>query len=273
MPISAYDEEGRLKKHALQGTGLGSATDSETMKQAAQFEAIHEEAQARNLGQGEMQGILQSRATTFNEQQQSRLSQIAEQQDAMNTRYEATGDEKLEERFALQAAGGPRDDEFNAEAKADWVAAGGAKGEYKQSDLDKDRSFKVEAGYGGSYRNRDAEYKDLEKNFLKDNPDLYTMTKKSDIKDFRGVVGGEKYGLRSEQRRNIERRNERSLRNFRRDRWATLYDWEAEKAYNDRRTAVAAELEPQFNDLNTEIEERQALIEDKLELYNMFLGE
>lgn len=275
MAFSAYDEEGRLKKNALQSTGLGAATDQATVKQRKQFEELHDEARRTGATEDEMKGILQSRMNQYAGDQQGRMAQIAEQRGAMEARYAATGDAETERRFDLQSSGGPRPEEYRLESRAAWEEAGGAAGKYKQGGLKKSRSFKDKLGMS-AWMGDDVSVKDakkLEKNFLKDNPDLYKMTSKKQLKAFRGEIGDEKFGLRKSQRRSIEKKNERHLKNFRRDRWNSLYDWEAEKAYNQRRQDVAAEIDKSYIGLGEESEERQALIENKLELYNMFLGE
>ena len=260
MALSAYDEEGRLKKHALRGTGLGAATGGEEVKQRKQFEELHAEAQRTGMTREGMKATLQSRFDQYGGRQQSRMAQIAEQRTGLEARYAASGDAETERRFSLQQSGGPRPEEFRAESRAAWEEGRGMPKD--QKDISQETP--------------------LTGQFVKENLGDLSQTKSGfkvvvprlgKGKDGGGILGKAKSEISKSLRKTIEKRNARSLKTFRKDRWNSLYDWRAERAYNDRRAAVAAEIDETYIGLGTENEERQALIQDKLELYNMFLGE
>jgi hypothetical protein len=83
MPISAYDSEGRLKKHALKGTSF--AVDPSRSAQRQQFGELYNEAKANPAGGREaMLGKLKSRFTKYGNQQNNRLSDLAKQKELLS---------------------------------------------------------------------------------------------------------------------------------------------------------------------------------------------
>jgi len=285
MPLAAYDDEGRLKKNALQGTGLGAATDRAGMLQADKFSELHDEARRTNATEDEMKATLQGRMDQYAGSHSGRLQEIADLHAAGQARYDASGSATDEERFALydqlNGKGMKMADGFMKEGRKEWEAAGGAAGEYNQHDLDNKRAFKRglgedewRAATGGSKKEwKEYEKADLERNFLKDNPDLYTYTGDKKLHEYKGEVGDNKYSLNTDTRDDIRQRNKASLMKFDRNRWQNLYDWKAERAYNERRESIREEVNQTLIPQGVERQEREAMIADKLELYNLFLGE
>ncbi len=285
MALSAYDDEGRLKKHALQGTGLAIQTGAKAEGRRERFGALHEEARAGKFTREQMTDRLQGRFEEYGGGQQGRISQIAEKTGAMEARYAASKDPEAERYFQLyaQGEGGTRPDDFNVSAKQAWVDAGGAFGEYDRGDLEK-RSFKKNlerdafgrewTGTASSSTGRKAAQR-LDKDYLKDeaNRNLFTMTSDQALHDWKAEFGGGKYGLQQSTREDIARRNKASLNTFSKNRWRNLYDWKAARAYEERRGAIETEIDESYKPLVKESAERQALIEDRMEMYNLFLGE
>jgi hypothetical protein len=270
MALSAYDEEGRLKKHALQGTGLGAATDKKGSAQRAQFSKLHEEAMEQNLSEEQMKTRLQGRMDEFGGHQQNRLAEIAKQRGGMEERYAATEDPTAEKRFEIydqQGFGGWKfDDEFRGEARADWEEAGGGSSKELKKHAFGDRAERdAWTSKKGGKRVAAAQ-----KSLMEQHPELAKMTSKKELKAFRTEEG---YKLNKAARKKIEKRNEKALKNYRADQWQSMYDWKAAKAYEERRLAVEQEIDETYIPLGVEAGERQGMIQDRLELYNLFLGE
>jgi len=78
MPVSAFDAEGRLKKHALAGTSL--AVDKDRLVKKRIFQNLYKEARADpNAGREGMLNKLTSRYQAFGQPQTERLAEIASQ--------------------------------------------------------------------------------------------------------------------------------------------------------------------------------------------------
>ena len=272
MALSAYDEDGRQKKHALQGTGLGAATDKPGTAQREQFRELHQEALSENLTEAQMKTRLQGRFDQWGGHQQSRLAEIAKQRGEMDERYASTGDPEAERRFDIyeqQGLGGWKFDKgFKQEGKAAWEEKGGAAGSRYKDAIEFRGKDTWEAAFGGKKEQKalSAARRDLSD---PDSP-LRSMTSKKELKKFRTEEG---YRLSKDARRTIAKKNRRALKNYRADRWKSMYDWKAAKAYEDRRAAVAEEIDETYIPLGVEAGERQGMIQDRLELYNLFLGE
>jgi len=98
MPVSAYDQSGRLKKHALAGTSL--AVDPDRAKQRSQFQELHKEARTAGAkGRETMVTKLTDRYKKFGNPQMERLAEIAEQKQGFETEAGGLRDRKLEQRF------------------------------------------------------------------------------------------------------------------------------------------------------------------------------
>jgi len=103
MP-SAYDTEGRLKKHALMGTSF--ATDPYKKKERTQFQTLYgeaKEAASHGIGQEGMLKRLQSDWQGYASNQLSRLEQIAKEREMIQSEGEANisalTDPEKEKRF------------------------------------------------------------------------------------------------------------------------------------------------------------------------------
>jgi hypothetical protein len=111
MPVSAYDAEGRLKKHALAGTSL--AVDPSREAQRRQFGELYEEAKTDPAGGREaMLSRLSERYGDYEKQQASRLAEIASRKSMFDKEVSGLRDPALEESFERYKDTNARDEDI-----------------------------------------------------------------------------------------------------------------------------------------------------------------
>lgn len=241
MPISAFSDEGLLKKNALQGTSLESDPDREASRR--RFESLHEEARAGNLNQEQMQSRLAGRFQQFGNAQNERLAQIAQEQQTMLGEAKNLRNPENQKRFA-QYQGGAMNKEFRQQSKEEWKEESGEHlpKRRKKNTVPQQKAF--EAYLIRKYGNYGAWGKAARKADDQDDWKLYR-----------------------------DKQNRKNSRKYRQASWKEQYGNVAFRSNEQRISDEVDRINEKFLPNQQEAGERRARLQDRMELYNMFLGE
>ena len=101
MAFSAYDAQGRLRKHPLQGTSLG--VDPKRKTERKQFRELHTEAMGiGHLGREGMKERLKGRFRSFGQPQVQRLGALAEQRGGLEQQFQGFQNPEEEQRLVSE---------------------------------------------------------------------------------------------------------------------------------------------------------------------------
>ena len=239
MAISAFNDEGLLKKDATRGTSL--AVDPGRADERSRFETLHEEARAGGMNQEQMRENLTDRFQGFGNAQNTRLAEIARQQQTMMGEAQQLRDPEQEMRFA-QNAGGAMNAEFRTQTDEKWKAESG---EYLRKKLK---------------NTTPQEKKDFHE----------WMINKYDQEPgaLWGHAADQKHWNKYRKKMNKENRVSN-----RKELWQNTYGNSARRENELRINREVDRINESYLPNKAEAGERRARLADRMELYNMFLGE
>lgn len=244
MAISAYDPSGRLRKHALLGTSF--AVDPERKKEREQFKTLYGEAK---LGAGKgrefMRGRLESQAKAFEQEQASRLAQLAGEKAGFEEQYSQLNDPELEKRFQeyQQFMTGPSASDTGKFIDYNYLIKG-PQGIPEEVLTEASKSW-----YAMSPKER-SEWSQTHAHPGKKLPgklDFWTAKKWNKRRPW--VVG--------QLAQNI---------------WANKYGAQSQQAYQQKLTKAQEKINTAYMALQEEEAGRQQRLADRIDFYNMFLG-
>lgn len=259
MPVSAYDQSGRLKKHALAGTSL--AVDPDRAEQRSQFQELHKEARTAGAkGRETMVNTLTDRYKKFGNPQMERLSEIAEQKQGFETQAAGLRDRKLEQGFA----------EYTKNVEAD-----------QKNKVYKGRNLHMPDEVLQGAKTKLDEMSWEERKEWADNRDMYATDMGYKAlgqglgQGYRGAPGSKMAATLDKQY--WKKQGGKKRREYYQGKMATqMYDEKygaaKQRAYEENFNKEVDRINESYIPLQEEEGQRQERLADRAELYNLFVG-
>ena len=230
---SAYDASGRLKKHALLGTSL--AADPTRTAERKRYESLHEEAKGfAGQGRAPMLTQLQSRWQEYGSGQQKRLQKIADLKGGFEEEYADVVRPDPKEESRFAAYDKYIEEEGFKKKKVAGLKRKGVPADFLSEAREQYRADKKQ------YRSE------------------RTAARRTEKAGFDPGPAPVKPGLRGR---------------YVKSQWEERYGGAGEQAYRDQITAEVDKINQQYIPLQEEEFERQERLANRVDLYNLFLGE